>query len=147
MCRTWGVLAVFFFFNTFLARRTSLSPTSGLRHAPLQLRKTNLVLNISSMWMNLGIFPCICGHAPVHLTVNNKCLRCWNKWVGPLPCCCVCFSVESKCGGRADPTMNYGSPWGAMAEQIKEKIYFILFFNHPKPQTRINRFYRFIAPP
>ena len=41
------VLAVHFY--TFLARKTSLSPVSGLRHAPMRLRSTYLGLNIFSM--------------------------------------------------------------------------------------------------
>ena len=50
-------------------------------------------------------------------------------------CHVVCFSVESQCGGRAEPTMNYRSPWGAAAEQVKEKIdfifiYFLIVLNH-----------------
>ena len=42
-------------------------------------------------------------------------------------------------------TMNYGSPWGAVAGQVKEKIDLIFFLYQPKSQTRINRFYRFIT--
>ena len=55
------VLAVFL--TIFLARRTSLSASSGSRHhAPLWLHNTNLGSNIFSMWMNLWLFHCIYGH-------------------------------------------------------------------------------------
>ena len=47
-------------FYRFLARKTSLSASSGLRHRDLLwLRNTNLGSNIFCMWMNLQLFHCI----------------------------------------------------------------------------------------
>ena len=33
-------------------------------------------------------------------------------------------SLQNKFGVKAESTMNYGSPWGAVAEQVREKINF-----------------------
>ena len=45
--------------NTFLARKTSLSTTSGLRHALLLLHSTNLGSKVFSVWVNLRLFRCM----------------------------------------------------------------------------------------
>ena len=44
-----------------------------------------------------------------------------------LACCHVVVFVslwKVNTGGRAEPTVNYGSSWGAAAEQIKENIFY-----------------------
>ena len=42
--------------------------------------------------------------------------------------CMLCLSVKSQCRRRAEPAMNYRSPWGAAAAQVKEKVFFFFFF-------------------
>ena len=57
--------------TVFLARKTSLSASSVLRHhTPLLLHTTNLGSKVSSVWMNLQLFHCIYGH---HICSDMQC--------------------------------------------------------------------------